>query len=132
MKQPARTLRQLCGVLAWLGLVVGAVPAFAANPLPAAAHRSVYHPGASYPGPYLPDVVYLRARDTDPWAPGIAGRFPAAVTCPDALQKLKTTGYWSGHLKKGGACGTPYEPSSWALGNRLNFDAQQAPAPVNQ
>ncbi|GFO66840.1 hypothetical protein GMLC_04190 [Geomonas limicola] len=130
MNQLPDTWIYLCRVVAMAGLLTGAVPAFAANPLPAAAQR-VYHPSASYPGPYRVDVVYMRARDIDPWAPGIAGRFPAVVTCPDALQKLRSTGYWSGHLKKGGACGTPYEPSSWALGNRLNYDAQQAPAPVN-
>lgn len=126
-----------CCVVALAGLLAVGTPVQAANPLPHAANaaqraagRAGYHYAASYQGPYRQDVVYTRAREDDHWRPGVPGRFPETLNCPDAVKQLKATGLWRGHLNKGATCGSPYEPSFWALGSRLNYDIQQAPAPV--
>ena len=85
----------------------------------AGASPNPYDPAQIYPGPYGAAAVYSRQTFRAKWRLGLAG----AVTCPDALSRFKVSGLWKGHLKLDGSCGTPDEPSEWALGNRLNYDA---------
>lgn len=78
-----------------------------------------YDPTHIYPGSYGASAVYYRETFRAKWRLGLAG----AVICPDALSRFKVSGLWKGHLKLDGSCGTPDEPSEWAMGNRLNYDA---------
>jgi hypothetical protein len=104
----------LCLVLAAAILVAGV--AFGANPKP-------YDPNQVYRGGYGLSTVYYRQTFRAKWRLGLVGAFPKAVTCPDALSHFKVSGLWKGHIKLDGSCGPPDEPSEWALGNRLNYDA---------
>ena len=82
-----------------------------------------YNPTQTYNGPYGSIIVYYRETFRAKWRRGITGTFPNGVTCPDALSHFKGSGLWQGHLKLNGSCGIPDEPSEWAVGNRLNYDA---------
>ncbi|CAG0941387.1 hypothetical protein ANRL1_00527 [Anaerolineae bacterium] len=89
--------------------------------MPAAAEEP-YAPAIIYPGPYEPEQLFYRnpkGLDWQRWSPA---SFTKSVICRETLKSLKLTGVWQGHLKPNGACGTPAEPSYWALGNWINYD----------
>ena len=92
--------------------------AFGAGPKPMG-----YDPAQLYTGPFGPSNVYYRETFRAKWRLGIPGTYPNAVTCPEALSRFKVSGLWSGHLKLDGSCGIADEPSEWAVGNRLNYNA---------
>jgi hypothetical protein len=86
--------------------------------------KGAYDPAKVYPGRYRPDMVYFRNSPRNHiWYRGINGDFPAGVLCSDAFVHFKKTGLWKGHLNPDGSCASPSEPSEWAVGNRLNYDA---------
>jgi hypothetical protein len=81
-----------------------------------------YYPSSTYPGPYVPNMLYYRNSPASKWQRGLKGLYSSGLSCPDALRNFGRTGRWWGHLKTDGSCGTTAEPSEWALGNRLNFE----------
>lgn len=81
-----------------------------------------YVPSIIYPGPYEPEQLFYRNPKGFIWLQWSESAFTKSVTCSGALRGLKLTGTWQGHLKPNGACGTPAEPSYWALGNWINYD----------
>jgi hypothetical protein len=89
----------------------------------ASAAGAGYHPAQTYPGPYVPNVVYYRNCSTCPWQRGLSGLYSQGVKCSDALRNLGRTGRWWGHFKQDGSCGPIGEPSEFALGNRLNYES---------
>lgn len=95
--------------------------------LPAPAAQGPYDPAIIYPGPYEPDQLFYRNPKGTLWLQWSAKNFTKSVTCRDTLKSLKVTGVWQGHLKANGACGTPAEPSYWALGNWINYDLINTP-----
>lgn len=100
----------VCALLA--ATIFGAGVAAGAGPTP-------YDPTQIYSGPFGPSTVYYRESFRATWRLGVTG----GVTCPDALSHFKVSGLWKGHLKSDGSCGALDEPSEWAVGNRLNYDA---------
>jgi hypothetical protein len=85
--------------------------------LPAAAYDSaqVRH------GKYLSQRLYFKDPASGKWLRGeMEQAFPECVVCPEALQKLKQTGFWTGRLRPDGSCGSDGEHREWAVGNRLN------------
>lgn len=91
------------------------------SPVAAAIGGASYIPSQVYNGPYPIDGVFYRNPGNTIWIRGIAGTFPKAVVCPDALRHLKQDGTWRGHLKPNGSCGPLAEPSIWAVGNWINY-----------
>jgi len=92
------------------------------TPASATEAREPYDPAIIYPGPYTPEQLFYRSPKGLVWLQWSAKDFTRAVTCRGTLKSLKLTGVWQGHLKPNGACGTPAEPSEWALGNWINYD----------
>jgi hypothetical protein len=97
-------------------------PAGCAEKVPL-SHKSGYNPAQTYPGPFVPTMLYIRHSPSGPWHRGLTGLFSKGVSCPDALSNFRRSGLWQGHLKQDGSCGPLAEPSQWALGNRLNYGA---------
>lgn len=94
---------------------------------PATAARKPYDPAIIYPGPYQPEQLFFRSPKGVVWLNWSNAVYTRSVKCRVALKSLKLTGFWQGHLKPGGACGTPSEPSDWALGNWINYDLLGTP-----
>ncbi|GLI38767.1 hypothetical protein KI811_02835 [Geobacter hydrogenophilus] len=92
------------------------------NVLPAFAATEPYVPSIIYPGPYEPEQLFYRNPKGFIWLRWSEAVFTKSVTCSGTIRSLKLTGIWQGHLKPNGACGTPAEPSYWALGNWINYD----------
>lgn len=84
-----------------------------------------YNPAKTYSGPWGSKFLYYRNRNSAQWLRGLKGNL-STVTCTDAYNSLSGTGRWQGHLQPSGACGPLAEPSSWALGNYLNFLSSSA------
>jgi len=95
-----------------------------------AGERDTANAGASfnasivYDGAYQPDMILFKnSLKATEWR-----RIPRLhqlykVTCQAAVDSLKTTGMWQGHLNsKDGSCAGVEEPAVWATGNRLNYD----------
>ncbi len=84
-----------------------------------------YNPAIKYAGDYRSDLLFFKPNAGKYWR-----RIPRFdrlkyVTCSDTTAALQKEGIWEGHLRlKDGSCSSSDEPSSWALGNRLNFDEQ--------
>ena len=97
---------------------LGAPAARAVQPL-----TGGYSPSQTYPGPFVPNVVYYRNCPAGKWQRGLTGLYSQGVSCPDALGNFGRTGRWWGHFKPDGSCGPLAEPSEFALGNRLNYEA---------
>ena len=104
----------------FISLLLAAILSVAVVAAGAGAPAKPYDPTQTYTGAYSATMVYYRQTFRSKWRLGIAG----AVSCPDALSHLKVSGFWKGHLKLDGSCGSLDEPSEWAVGNRLNYDAQ--------
>ena len=84
-----------------------------------------YNPAQSYPGKYTSDTVYYRSRNNPNWYQGLNGTYPKNVLCKEALRHFATDGKWRGHFKQDGSCGPTAEPSEFAVGNRINYDASK-------
>jgi hypothetical protein len=93
-----------------------------AEDIPAILKRT-YNPVVSYPGKFENSVLYFRNSNKSNWMRGEISRFPDAVSCHDAIVHINRTGLWKGHFKSDGSCGPTGEPTDWALGNRLNYEA---------
>ena len=85
------------------------------------SRTDAYNPKITYPGSFVPTMLYLRNFPSSPWRRGLKGLFSRGVSCRDALTNLGRSGLWQGHLNPDGSCGPLGEPSEWALGNRLNY-----------
>ena len=111
-----------------------ATPGQAWNPVDRLAVRTVsdkgrqsdqhgsYDPSVVYPGIYESDQVYKMLAGPQTWA---GSRRPARVqhvTCRDARTALERKGLWNGALNAAGDCRSG-EPTDWAIGNFLNFQA---------
>jgi hypothetical protein len=84
-----------------------------------------YNPAVIYAGQYKSDVLFFKSQGEGFWRRLARVDRLRRVTCPDAQAQLSKEGAWKGHLNlKNGSCATPDEPADWALGNRINFDAQ--------
>lgn len=80
-----------------------------------------YNPAKIYRGPYGTNLLFYKNPKATAWVRGTQGDFTREVACAEALQSLKRTGLWQGHLRNG-ACGSTDEPVDWAVGNRLNYE----------
>jgi len=88
-----------------------------------AAQAGTYNPTTVYKGPYAPVLLYYKAPDSGTWKRGnFEVTYARAVTCPQALQSFKESGYWKGRLQKDGSCSNNAQLLEWAVGNRLNYD----------
>jgi hypothetical protein len=113
----------LCTLLfAALAAVTIIVPSASAEGVTLPRQRS-YDPAKVYPGSFGNNILYYRYPNSS-WRRGMEGTYPNAVACADALKHFKKSGLWQGHFGRGGVCGALGEPTEWAVGNRLNFDAQ--------
>ena len=91
----------------------------------ATAGAAPYNSVVSYTGPYSGTSVYFRPNERGRWKVSLPFPTMATIVCRDTLRHLGQTGLWKGHLKPDGSCYPPdSEPSSWASGNRLNYDVQ--------
>jgi len=87
------------------------------------ARGNQYRSDIVYKGEYIPSALYYRSRKSQPWMRmSKSDNYRESVTCSRALAWLATEGQWLGHLNQDGSCGTPIEPSTFTLGNRLNYD----------
>lgn len=82
---------------------------------------SPYQAKTMYKGPYRSDLLFHKNADAKVWMPVSKKNYQKFVTCQDALSNLRQEGQWMGHLKADGSCGSPSEPSEFAIGNRLNY-----------
>jgi hypothetical protein len=83
-----------------------------------------YNPEEVYPGMFESARLYKVVLHTQGWA---GSRRPARVnqiTCRDARTALEKRGFWRGQLSVTGVCGSG-EPTEWATGNFLNFQASR-------
>jgi hypothetical protein len=80
-----------------------------------------YNPAQQYAGSYTPKALFFKNPGSTYWQ-RVADNFLKRVKCPDAMDHLRRSGLWKGHLKKDGSCGPLDEPSDWAVGNRLNYE----------
>jgi len=85
-------------------------------------NSSSYNSSVTYTGSYDNSGLYYRNPGNPKWMVvlknGIEG-----LKCSDAVKQLKRSGRWMGHLNSDNSCGPTAEPSEWALGNRINFEA---------
>lgn len=81
-----------------------------------------YDPAAVYTGDYQPDVLLCRNAGSDIWQRIRRLDRIQNVTCPAAIDLIKSQGRWRGRLNLDGSCGAAAEPADWALGNRLNYE----------
>ncbi|TWJ32437.1 hypothetical protein JN12_00877 [Geobacter argillaceus] len=107
--------------------LTGAVPAVADDGNRPAEKRISYDPAIMYPGPYTPEHLFYKNPKGPVWLQWTAGDFTRKVTCSGALKRLKRKGVWQGHLKPDGSCGSPAEPSDWAVGNWINYYLSSSP-----
>jgi hypothetical protein len=84
-----------------------------------------YNSAQTYPGQYKADAVYYRNPKNPNWYQGLNGTYPKNVLCKDALNNFMSNGKWKGHFKADGSCGPTAEPSEFAVGNRINYDASK-------
>ena len=87
-----------------------------------AEEGGLYDPSVVYSGIFESKQIYKIVVGPETWA---GSRRPARiqqVTCRDARTALERKGSWTGPLNADGACGSG-EPTDWALGNFLNFQA---------
>ena len=85
--------------------------------------KILYNPEVVYPGIYEAKRLYYKGHESDVWKGMLKPAFLKDVTCTDAKKALSISGSWNGHLNKNGSCGTKAEPTDWAVGNYLNFQA---------
>jgi len=114
-------------ILFGLVFVAGLVPVFADGGNRPAERKNSYDPVILYPGPYMPEQLFYRNPKGQVWLRWTTADFSRKVTCPGALKRLKRRGVWKGHLKPGGSCGSPAEPSDWAVGNWINYYLSSSP-----
>jgi hypothetical protein len=124
MKGAAMITRSSLAVAVTAASLIAASPLFAATQSTGgAALSSAYQPTLTYTGQYVPNMLYYRNSPAGKWQRGLKGLYSKGLSCSDALRNFGRTGRWWGHLMPDGSCGPTAEPSEWALGNRLNFEA---------
>src|SRR3990172_4163837 len=84
--------------------------------------RGSYDPSVVYPGIYETDQVYKMLAGPQTWAGSRRPSRVQHVTCRDARTALERNGLWNGALDADGDCRSG-EPTDWAIGNFLNFQA---------
>jgi hypothetical protein len=82
---------------------------------------SPYNPAQQYAGSSTPKALFFKNPGSAYWQ-RVADNYLKRVKCPDAVDHLRMTGFWKGHLGQDGSCGPRDEPSDWAIGNRLNYE----------
>jgi hypothetical protein len=97
-------------------------PAHAAD---AKSDKSAYDPAHHYTGPFDSQKLYYHLKDS-PRQRSLPGGFdvspfPETAACPEALQQLRTKGFWKGGLRADGSCAAEVPAYDWAEGNWLNF-----------
>ena len=98
-----------------------------ASLLAASPEAAVYQPQIVYNGDYHPTTIYYQSPGSSFWKRmSKSDNYLNVVRCPAALKALNSVGQWHGHIKADGSCGSPYEPSLYAVGNRINYDQSMA------
>lgn len=87
----------------------------------AAGRVGPFNPLQQYAGSYTPKALFFKNPGSLYWQ-RVADNYLKRVKCSDAIDHLRRTGLWKGHLGQDGSCGPLDEPSDWALGNRLNYE----------
>jgi len=114
------TLKVMLVLMICFGL---STPVSAASNNSEKARGNQYRSDIVYKGEYTPTALYYRSRESQPWMRrSKSDNYLESVTCSRALAMLATEGQWLGNLNRDGSCGTPIEPSTFMLGNRLNYD----------
>lgn len=135
MKYTALRNKSLC-LLFIVSLLAGALPGqalsasgnglmvVAANTQSKFFSRYVYDPSVVYSGSYGATALYFRNPGNPNWrvVPKIS---LDSIFCRSALESIRKTGTWEGHLKPDGSCGAEAEPVEWAVGNWLNFESSK-------
>jgi len=103
------------------------IPAFSAEGKQAEEKRVSYDAAIMYPGPYTPEQLFYKNPKGQVWLRWTTADFTKTVACSGALKRLKQRGVWQGHLKSDGSCGSPAEPSDWAVGNWINYYLSSSP-----
>ncbi|HTP05653.1 MAG TPA: hypothetical protein VMM54_10945 [Nitrospirota bacterium] len=80
-----------------------------------------YNPAKQYAGSATSKGLFFKNPGSVYWQ-RVADDYLKRVKCPDAIDHLRRTGLWKGHLGQDGSCGPLDEPSDWAVGNRLNYE----------
>jgi hypothetical protein len=83
-----------------------------------------YNPATLYDGAFNSEMLFFKNHPEDTTWRRISyfGQL-YKVTCREALDSLKRTGTWQGHLNlKNGSCAGVEEPAAWATGNWRNYD----------
>jgi hypothetical protein len=84
--------------------------------------RRSYTPTAVYEGVFEPNRLYKVVHGSGSWGGSPRPSRVRDVTCRNARTALEHEGFWKGALISTGACGSG-EPTEWATGNFLNFQA---------
>lgn len=84
--------------------------------------RRSYTPTEVYEGVFEPNRLYKVVHALGSWGGSPRPARVRDVTCRDARTALERQGLWNGALTAAGACGSG-EPTEWAAGNFLNFQA---------
>jgi len=114
------TLKTIFALMICFGL---SAPVNAASDNSQKVRGNQYRSDIVYKGEYTPSALYYRSRKSQPWMRrSQSDNYLESVTCSRALAMLATEGQWLGNLNRDGSCGTPIEPSTFILGNRLNYD----------
>ena len=84
-----------------------------------------YNPNVVYAGNFKSDLLFCKNAESGAWRRVRKLDRLRYVTCTDALQQLRQSGTWKGHLNiKDGSCGSSGEPLDWAMGNWINYNDQ--------
>lgn len=82
----------------------------------------LYNADTAYNGVYDRARLYRVDLSSQAWVGSLLPPSLPRVTCRPARAALEHQGTWTGALKSDGSCGVG-EPTDWAVGNFLNFDA---------
>lgn len=90
----------------------------------AAEPRRSYTATATYEGVFDSNRLYKVLHSSGSWGGSPRPSLVRDVVCRDARTALERDGSWKGALMSTGACGVG-EPTEWATGNYLNFQAER-------
>ena len=118
-----RTLVAVVAMMLGMAIPVGGTADGASVAVSASAEpEKRYTPAAVYEGVFEPNRLYKVIHGSGSWGASPRPSRVRDVTCRDARTGLERDGYWKGALISTGACGSG-EPTEWATGNFLNFQA---------
>jgi hypothetical protein len=86
--------------------------------------RRSYTATATYEGVFEPNRLYKILHSSGSWGGSPRPSLVRDVTCRAARTALEQDGSWKGALMSTGDCGAG-EPTEWATGNYLNFQAER-------